>query len=259
MEKWLIARGYDERSIRAKVLDARSQKRVDLLSREKSEKPFKLTLNITYHPAFQNLNKTLRKNHAILAYDKKHQEVFKEIPIIGFRKGKCLKDFLVRAKVQPLERESGSCAKCLKCDKRCQMSLRSGTIFTDKKGNTHSIRVPNLHCNSTNVVYLITCKSCGLQYVGSTIRKFRLRHNVYRSSQNLHTTKKVKQQQFHEHFSQPGHLRWADFDIMLIDQGNSTADTRKREMFWQYKLNTFIPEGLNDRDVDVHDSDEEDN
>ena len=29
-------------------------------------------------------------------------------------------------------------------------------------------------------------------------------------------------------------------------------------MFWQYKLNTFLPDGgLNDRDVDVDDSEEE--
>ena len=34
-----------------------------------------------------------------------------------------------------------------------------------------------LNCNSGNVVYLNTCKKCSLQYVGSTITKFRLRFN----------------------------------------------------------------------------------
>ena len=34
-----------------------------------------------------------------------------------------------------------------------------------------------LDCNSNNVVYLLTCKVCGLQYVGSTSTKFRLRFN----------------------------------------------------------------------------------
>ena len=33
----------------------------------------------------------------------------------------------------------------------------------------------NLNCNSSYVVYLITCKKCSLQYVGSTTTKFRLR------------------------------------------------------------------------------------
>ena len=67
------------------------------------------------------------------------------------------------------------------------------------------------------------------------------------------------QQQLHEHFSQISHSRWSDFDFILIDQGTCRTDTRKREMFWQYKLNTFLPDdGLNDRDVDI-DKDEEEN
>ena len=35
----------------------------------------------------------------------------------------------------------------------------------------------SLNCNSSNVLYLMTCKKCALQYVGSTITKFRLRFN----------------------------------------------------------------------------------
>ena len=27
-------------------------------------------------------------------------------------------------------------------------------------------------CNSRNVIYLLSCKTCGIQYVGSTSRKF---------------------------------------------------------------------------------------
>ena len=36
---------------------------------------------------------------------------------------------------------------------------------------------------------------------------------------------------------------------ILITFWNILNDTRKREMFWQYKLDTFIPRGLNDREV----------
>ena len=86
----MIARGYDKRAIRPKILAAHKQKRMDLLNGEKSEKPYKLTLNITFHPAFQNLNKLLKKVHMILTCDKEHQRVFKDIPIIGFRKRKSI-------------------------------------------------------------------------------------------------------------------------------------------------------------------------
>ena len=40
-------------------------------------------------------------------------------------------------------------------------------------------------CDSEGVVYLISCKSCGLQYVGNTITAFRLRFNNHNSSLNL--------------------------------------------------------------------------
>ena len=40
--------------------------------------------------------------------------------------------------------------------------------------------------NSSNVVYLVTCKKCALQYVGSTITKFRHRCNNYKSRIRKH-------------------------------------------------------------------------
>ena len=52
LESWLIERGYDERLVREKVLQARRQKRSELLNRKKDEKDSKLVLNITYHPHF---------------------------------------------------------------------------------------------------------------------------------------------------------------------------------------------------------------
>ena len=35
-------------------------------------------------------------------------------------------------------------------------------------------------CDSEGVVYLISCKSCGLQYVGNTITAFRLHLTIIR-------------------------------------------------------------------------------
>ena len=250
LEAWLINRGYDERSVWRKVLEARKHKREDLLAREKSgDKDFKLTLNKVYHPAFQSLGNILKELHVILSNDKAHSQVFPDIPTLGFSKGKSLKDFLVRAKVPPLVPYLGACTGCQ--DKRCETILNTDSSFADKNGNTYSIRCGPLNCNSTNVVYLLTCKACGLQYVGSTKNKFRARYNVYKSNQKHHKAKKVMQQQLHEHFDLPSHSGWSDFDFILIDQGKSENDARLREMFWQYKLETFLPDdGLNDREVD---------
>ena len=37
--------------------------------------------------------------------------------------------------------------------------------------------------------------------------------------------------------------------LSLIDQAESVDDIRRRESFWQYELDTFQPNGLNERDV----------
>ena len=39
----------------------------------------------------------------------------------------------------------------------------------------------SLDCNSSNVIYLITCKKCSLQYVGETAQKLRERFNHHAS------------------------------------------------------------------------------
>ena len=250
LEAWLIQRGYSEKLVREKVLKARRYKRKDLLNKEKGERKSKLVFNITFHPSFRRLNKVLRKIHVLLTCDKEHQNVFQDTPIVGFRKGKSLKDMLVRAKVPPLNNIiAGGSERCH--GKRCGVCpfVKETSQFTDKNGRTYDIRANKLNCNSCNVVYLLTCKTCRVQYVGSCTTKFRMRFNNYKSCNSRHNLKTVPQQELHIHFDEPGHNGFDDFEFTLIDQGSDLNSVRKREMFWQYKLNTFIPHGLNECEV----------
>ena len=249
LESWLQKRGYDDRLIRNKILSARKFSRNELLNRKKQAKKKRITLNISYHPAYQGLNRILRKIQVILAFDKEHAKVFKDIPIVGFRRGKSLKDMLVRAKVPPLIRENGNSESCL--GKRCRICpfIENSTQFASMDGTIYEIRQPNLNCNSSNIVYLLSCKTCGIQYVGSCTTKFRLRFNNYKSCNRKHFDQIVPQQHLHNHFDEPGHNGMSDFKFTLIDQAENEKCLRKRERFWQYKLNTFIPRGLNDHEV----------
>ena len=40
-----------------------------------------------------------------------------------------------------------------------------------------------------------------------------------------------------------------DWSFTLIDHATNTKALRRKEMYWQYKFNTFKPNGLNERDV----------
>ena len=90
---------------------------------------------------------------------------------------------LVRAKL-PVEKETDG--KSCGCQgKRWEVCtfLEGKNTFTHKEGrDTYKISEGLcLDSNSENVVYLITCKKCKKQYVGSCITRFRTRFNNYRS------------------------------------------------------------------------------
>ena len=169
-----MERGYNGKMIRKQILRAREHSRKDLLEREKTEPSGpKLTFNITYYPVFQNIRNILQELHLLLAPDKEHKKVFPNVPVVGFRNGKSLKDYLVRA-VLPRTNETGRCEPCGK--KTCLVcnSIRTTTTFTTETCNeTFKIQSDTLNCNSEKVLYLLKCKVCGeASYIGKAKTKF---------------------------------------------------------------------------------------
>ena len=264
LEGWLCDRGYSSSMVRKQVLAARKFSRNDLLNKEKEPPKTRLTFNITYHPLLRGVKDILGKFHLLLECDDEHKKIFSDIPMVGFRKGKSLKDLLVRAKLPLLEEEPG-CNKCKKPGKRgppCQICnmIEESTTFSDKdESRIFDIRKGPLDCNSVNVVYLIQCRVCKKQYCGSTVTKCRTRLNNYKSkfrkyevsflNNTLENMTKIEQASFHDHFCQAGHSGISDWSLKLIDQADDETSLRIKESFWQHKLNTFVPNGLNEREV----------
>ena len=87
----------------------------------------------------------------------------------------------------------------------------------------------------------------------SVVTDFRYHFNNYKSAfrklSKSNKPAKVYQQHFHQHFKQPEHNGMDDWRVTLIDRADNRKELRRRESFWQYKLNTFFPHGLNERNV----------
>ena len=64
--------------------------------------------NITYYPAFQNTKTNLGELQILLVPHNEHQKVFPNVPAVGFRNGKSLKDHLVKASLPMLNNTLGS-------------------------------------------------------------------------------------------------------------------------------------------------------
>ena len=183
LEKWLMERGCSERMVRTQILRARGESRDSLLERGNTRtSESKLTFNITYYLAFQNVRSILEELQILVASDQEHKKVFPEVPIVGFRNGKSLKDYLVRAALLKMGNAGGSkpCGKgtCLVCDH----IITSNTFTTKACGEVFKIQSGPLNCNSEKVLYLLRCKICDdTPYVGKAKTKFPLRFNNCKS------------------------------------------------------------------------------
>ena len=167
--------------VRDQIAAARRFSRDELLNKTKGSKPYRVSHNIVYHPVLRDSRKTLDNVHLLLTTDKNHRDVFQEIPLIGFRNAKSLKDYLIRAKL-PKENVSLGCFHCKKTNCEICNLIEESTTFTDKDHTKeYKIRQGPLNCNSTHIVYLIQCKVCGKQNCGSTITKCRYRINNYKT------------------------------------------------------------------------------
>ena len=59
----------------------------------------------------------------------------------------------------------------------------------------------SFNCDSKCLIYLFSCKVCGIQYIVFTVDRFRLRWNNYKSCQrNAADGRTPSQNYFHQHF-----------------------------------------------------------
>ena len=161
MERWLLERRYKEKELRKQVLRGRAICRDALLNRERTlQEKTQVTFNFIYYPVFKDVRKILKELHLLLTPDQAHKRVFSEVPIIGFKNAKSLKDHLVRAVLPQLDREGrsklceGPNRSCVVCD-----SVKDTAKFKKAESEeTFDILKGPLDCNSNNVIYVFEFK-----------------------------------------------------------------------------------------------------
>ena len=104
----------------------------------------------------------------------------------------------------------------------------------------------HLSCNDKCLIYLLSCKVCGLQYVGSATDKFCFRWNNYKENDRKALRREEHMQpELFEHFAADNHNCFlTDCSITLIDKTDGSDPTR-REEYWRKVLKTVAPYGLN--------------
>ena len=75
---------------------------------------------LIYYPVFKDARKILKELHVLLTPDQGHKIVFSEVPIIGFKNIKSLKDHLVGAVLPQVNRE-GRSKPCEEANCSCEV------------------------------------------------------------------------------------------------------------------------------------------
>ena len=127
----------------------------------------------------------LQKAHRHTLKSQRLTAVLPSPPRLDFRNAKTLKDHLARSKLKTTYQKPGVTICGRKNCAICHILHQGDTFESSNTGKQYKINF-SFNCNSRNVIYLLTCKICEKQYVGSTVTTFRSRFNQYKSNTNLY-------------------------------------------------------------------------
>jgi hypothetical protein len=174
--------------------------------------------------------------------------------IAAYRNPKNLYQTIIRSKLNPdpepniipRDHNPGFKQCCSTQCLTCKIHSQNTKIFTSSRKNQNHTITQSLSCNTTNIIYLITCKKCNIQYVGETSRSLAQRLTDHRSN-----IKNKKLTPIADHFNSREHsvndLQAIPIEkIIYNDSKQNTLFRKQREQFWQNLLVTKYPSGLNE-------------
>ena len=206
LQLYLEQRGYNKEALAPQFECATTKPREDCLlpSLKKHQSP-QIPLVVTYSPTLPSLSKIAGQHHHILHLSERTKRAFPKPPTIAYRRPKNLRDLLVRADLAPRTPHPRGTTLCgrSRC-KTCSALISTDTFTSHYTGKTYTLRTAAT-CKSRDVVYLLQCRKCGLQYVGETEQALNERLNSHRSDIN----RKSKDKPVAAHFkpARPLHSR----------------------------------------------------
>ena len=257
LKGWMEKRGYDGTTLDKDIERIEVKDRAALLNKVHKQASYTAPrLVLTFHPALSsNVFNILKHIQKYLVKSPNIATLFnRKPPKVTWRNAKSLREHLVRSKLNRRGRETNP-GNMVCGDSRCRICPEGGNLQINTNTFMSSItekiyRMNNKFCcNSQSIVYLITCKTCNKQYVGSTTTKFRLRFNNYKSLFNKYHDgeRGMNQETLYEHFHREDHTGCFDQMLFQIIDHCDPNDQERRESYWVFHLKP----GLNDSKVVV--------
>ena len=256
-----IRRGYPPKLVHAAMVKAEVQDRNALIlknapsstkkirNRDQSDPTFYLVS--THNPANPPLRDIIETNWPLLNKSKTTRSLNDAKIIFGQRRNKNLSDQLVRASTKTQSTTNKTIYRCKRSGKcrYCPLIDKSGHLISTSTGNKYQ-SMREATCQSSNLIYVITCKHCGIQYVGQTKNRIlkRFQGHIFDIAHDSDTT-------VARHFNRcplESPSLYKGMKINVASYISSPPDSREaklrrdsEEKRWMHRLNTITPNGLN--------------
>jgi len=256
--QFFVACGYKRERVLTEMRKVLSLTQEESLQARERVSVNRTPLVTTFNSHTTFIAEIANRNWHFLQSKERLAHIFQEPPLIACRRPKSLRDTLVSSKLRNTttggnDNIAGGCGPCNK--PRCSWCSRINktSTFTGTQNCQVYHIFHTMDCQSAWVIYVIECKICKLQYVGKSETGFNLRLNNHRN----HIKSKVSSCELTEHFLQNTKTHNFDNDVvitiieqikrsdMLIERKKELL--RRRERFWQRKLNTLQPNRLKKR------------
>ena len=237
----LKSRNYPEDLVDKKISVARKKSRQSLIQQnrhDKSMKNDKIRLIFTHNRGNPPLHKWVREAKQHLVKDDKAKALGDNIQIC-YRQPQNLKSLVTHQRKPCSIENSPGCSKCGRCRVSCPVMVEGEKFTSTNTKKTYKIR-QKLNCDSSFIIYLVTCKKCGGQYVGKSQTPFKKGHSNHK-------------QEIKNKIGGLGHhyggnsCKYENLSVQLIDQVEvgDKSTLAEKEVYWQNQLRCYVQNGGN--------------
>jgi len=235
--------GYNSNKLKTVAEDVLKTKRNDLLNNKIINKQdTNTTFVCTYHPKLDSLPLKLQEHYKILESDHLTSKIFKEKPLVAFRKSKSIQHTIVRNDINPKcldninDQQITPCTNCKTC------KLLTHEKFITTPNNRRFELKTKIHCRAKNIVYAAKCKHHKTVYVGHTGEELRTRFNKHRYD----AKKRPENNELAKHIFDHKHDFDRDIELYILQENLPLLGERTlQEDKWVCLLGTLTPTGLN--------------
>ena len=260
LNRLFIARGYKPSLVEEQINKAITKDRQDTLNLTHKKKTNRIPLISTFNRTLPPITSILHNRWNILQLKPHLKDIFNEPATLTFRRPINLKELIgskysidnkvIRKRYQR-RLTIQFCQPCNTANSLCCKHVPTTNSFKSNVTNVSYNIYHKTNCKSRNIIYLLECTTCALQYVGKSEWPFNLRLNNYRH--RIKSTDFDKLLPVEQHFRLQGHDFSANAKFTIIEKIENapiekiSSIIETHEDRWITRLKTLYPNGLNSK------------